>query len=220
MKARLFGHIAELRGDRAGASSAAAVFAAVRSRRAQHVAHAGLEIECAGPKCLDRAGRQAGSIRAAIAGMGARLSRRKGDPLGQPQPTAVGVPETEGLVDQKADGARMHGLTAQGETLKRQRRCRRPAGIEVQRSELAGELSDRAPRPSIERMRLSVLRLARAREGAPLGAACEAEQYQGSAFRAGKVRAQLAGLRVECAANSETARHRAPTELIEEHGKA
>lgn len=160
-------------------------------------------------------------ICAVIARTPARFLPRQRDPFGQPQAAAIGMPEPEGLVNQKPDGTGMHRLTAQCETLEWKRRCRRSARIKVDRSKLARERPDQATRPPIERVRLSIVRLGRALEGAPLDTAGEAKQYQRAALQRGKVRAELAGFRMECAADRETARDGAPAELIVGgHGQA
>jgi hypothetical protein len=115
----------------------------------------------------------------------------------------------------------MHRLAAPCEALEGQRRCGRPARIKVGRAELAREPSDHPLRPSIEGMRLSIPSFPRILKDAPLIAAGEAEQYDGSRFRGAGDRAELTGLRVKGAAHRETEHSGAPTQLIDvEHGEA
>jgi len=115
----------------------------------------------------------------------------------------------------------MNGLAAACEALEGKRRCGRSARIEVRGAKLARERSDHPPRPPIERMRQSVPRFTRVLKDAPLRAAREAEQHDGTRIRLAGRHAELAGHRVKGTTHRETARGAAPTQLIEfEHGKA
>jgi hypothetical protein len=112
----------------------------------------------------------------------------------------------------------MHRLAAPREALERLGGWRRSAGIEIQSAELGGECPDHPSRPSIEGMWITVSSFDRVLESAPLSAAREPEQYDGSRRAS---RDAFAGFRVERAANCEAACYDSPTELIElGHGQA
>src|SRR5580692_8166572 len=115
-------------------------------------------------------------------------------------------------MNQESDRARMHRLAAPRQSLEGKRRRRRSARIKVGRAELARESPDHTPRPSIEGMGPSIARLVRILKDAPLIAAGEAEEYDGSRFLQCGHCAELTRSGVKGAAHRETHQGSAPTQ--------
>lgn len=201
VKPRLIVTVAKFAAHGARAPRKATMLSAFPPCIAEHVLDARTELECARAEGIDRARREARLRLATCARMHARCGRRQLHQERQQKRSAVGMPQTPPWVDQQTDRALMHRLAAQRQALKGQWSRGGSARIDVDRVEFARERSDRAPRPAVERMRQSILRLGSASKVIPLQTTGESEQHHGQGRREPAI--ELAGFRVERAAHRE-----------------
>ena len=108
------------------------------------------------------------------------------------------MPQTPLGVNQQANWALMHRLAAKRQALEGQRRFGACAWIDIECVEFASERPDDAARPSVERIRQSILRLGSMRKVAPLDATGKAKQHH--ARGRGEPAIELAGSRMKRAA--------------------
>src|SRR5262249_11512213 len=148
--------IAIVRPDGTGAAGQAAAVHASLARPATDVPDTGRHVVAPLAEGPDRAGGQAGLLRAAVTGPRPLCARRQGQPFGKGERAAVGMPKTIVRVNEDAERRRRHRLRPHGPALERQI-GRPPEGEQRLGGDIACDRADDPLRPAIEWIRRAVI---------------------------------------------------------------
>jgi hypothetical protein len=176
MESSLRLRIAHLRRDRTGSAGGASSGEAIRGTVREIAAACGGVVRTARGKSGDRASRKARSLTATVTRVRHASALREIQAFAQAKRSAIGVPQTPLRMNQQTEGRAVDGLRPQCPALKVQPR-RSIERVEGDAIELDRNFVDNPLRPTVKRVRKTVIRFRRRSEHRPLHAAGPAEQH-------------------------------------------